>query len=365
MNPRDPLDTMVRALQLAERGRYSSFPNPRVGCVIVRDGRVVGEGWHERAGEPHAEVLALRAAGDQARGADVFVTLEPCSHHGRTPPCADALVGAGVRKVWAAMRDPNPRVAGHGIERLKAAGIEVEVGLLDGPAHDLNHGFVSRMERGRPFVTLKLAASLDARTAMASGDSQWITGIAARADVHRLRAEAGAVLSGAGTVLEDDPRMTVRYGVDVKRQPDRIVLDSKARVGSAAKMWAPDGARRFRISGADAPGAEVDGVERIAVPLTQDGRIELSSALRELAKHEVNHLLVECGPGLAGAFLQEELVDELITYIAPTLLGDAALGLARMPGMERLDQRLRLRFVDARPVGDDLRITAVPLNGAH
>jgi diaminohydroxyphosphoribosylaminopyrimidine deaminase/5-amino-6-(5-phosphoribosylamino)uracil reductase len=363
MNSRNPVEFMARALQLAERGRFTTFPNPRVGCVVVRNGAIVGEGWHERAGEPHAEIHALRAAGTQARGADLFVTLEPCSHYGRTPPCADALVAAGVRKVWAAMRDPNPRVAGQGVERLKAAGIEVDVGLLESVARELNRGFVSRMERGRPFVTLKLAASLDARTAMASGESQWITSEAARADVHRLRADAGAVLSGAGTVLADDPRMTVRDFVSAARQPDRIVLDSTARVGNTARIWARDGARCFRISGSLA--SEAEGVQRIVAPLTATGRIELGAALRELARHEVNHVLVECGSGLAGAFLQENLVDELICYLAPTLLGDAARGLAQMPGLDRLDQRVQLKFVDVRQVGPDLRVTAIPVTGAR
>lgn len=365
MSSRGAADFMAQALQLAERGRYTTFPNPRVGCVVVRDDVVVGEGWHERAGEPHAEIRALREAGSQAHGADLYVTLEPCSHHGRTPPCADALVAAGVRKVWAAMRDPNPRVAGQGIERLRAGGIEVDVGLLEGPARELNRGFVSRMERGRPFVTLKLAASLDARTAMANGESQWITGPAARADVHRLRADAGAVLSGAGTVLADDPRMTVRAFPGVTRVPDRIVLDSKARVGDAAKVWSSDGARRFRVTGASAPGGEVDGVERIATALTAAGRIELDAALRALALREVNHVLVECGSGLAGALLKEGLVDELICYVAPMLLGDAARGLARIPGLDRLDQHVQLKFVDVRQVGPDLRITAVPVTGAR
>lgn len=366
MSASGPADYMAQALQLAARGRTTTFPNPRVGCVIVRDGRVVGEGWHERAGEPHAEVHALRAAGDQARGADLYVTLEPCSHHGRTPPCADALVAAGVRKVYAAMRDPNPKVAGQGLERLKSAGIEVDAGLLEGPARELNRGFVSRMERGRPFVTLKLAASLDARTAMASGESKWITSDAARADVHRLRAEAGAVLSGAGTVLADDPQMTVRAGAFLTRQPDRIVLDSRARIASEAKIWAEDGARRFRICGTAAPADEpVSGVERIRVPLAEDGRVELGAALGELARHEVNHVFVECGPGLAGAFLQDGWVDELVTYLAPTLLGHDARPFARMPGLERLDQRVQLRFVDVRPIGPDLRITAIPIKGVH
>ncbi len=364
MTSRGPADFMALALQLAERGRFTTFPNPRVGCVVVRDGHVVGEGWHERAGEPHAEVHALRAAGDNARGADLFVTLEPCSHQGRTPPCADALIAAGVRKAWVAMRDPNPRVAGQGLERIRGSGIEVDVGLLEMPARALNRGFVSRMERGRPFVTLKLAASLDARTAMASGESKWITGDAARADVHRLRAEAGAVLSGSGTVLADDPQMTVRALGNATRQPDRIVLDSGAKVGAQAKVWASDGARRFRISGS-ATSSEIVGVEEIRLTLNADGRIDLRAALQSLAQHEVNHVLVECGSQLAGAFLQQGLVDELVCYLAPSLLGDTARGLARMPRLENLDQRIRLKFLDVRPVGSDLRITAIPVEGVQ
>ncbi|MGQ0503493.1 MAG: bifunctional diaminohydroxyphosphoribosylaminopyrimidine deaminase/5-amino-6-(5-phosphoribosylamino)uracil reductase RibD [Panacagrimonas sp.] len=362
MAPEAAAAYMARALQLAALGRNSTFPNPRVGCVVVRDGAIVGEGWHARAGEPHAEVHALRAAGANASGADLFVTLEPCSHHGRTPPCADALVAAGVRKVWAAMADPNPRVAGAGVERLRAAGIEVEVGLLAAAARELNRGFVSRMERGRPFVTLKLAASLDGRTAMPSGESQWITGAAARADVHRLRAEAGAVLTTSATVLADDPALTVRHAAPVERQPDRIVLDTRGRVPAPAKVWNADGARRLHLVGAQ---AQTDGVEaeRIEVPLDADGSIDLARALRELGRHEVNAVLVECGPVLAGALLQRHLVDELVCYLAPSILGDAARGLARVAGLDRLDQRLHLQFTDVRQVGADLRITAVPQPG--
>ena len=355
---------MARALQLAARGRYGTFPNPRVGCVIARNGEIVGEGWHERAGQPHAEVHAIRAAGDRARGADAFVTLEPCSHHGRTPPCADALVTAGVAKVWAAMQDPNPRVAGQGIERLQGRGIECNVGVLESASRELNRGFVSRMERGRPFVTLKLASSLDGRTAMASGESKWITSDAARADVHRLRAEAGAVLTGANTVLADDPLMTARNWVDAdSRAPDRIVLDSRARIEAGARVWNDDGARRFRVCGADAGGVEVQGVERLAVALAGDGRVHLGEALRELAHREVNHVLVECGADLAGSFLRDGLVDELICYIAPSLLGDDARGLAQIAGLDTLAQRVQLQFKDVRQIGPDLRITAVPVKG--
>lgn len=350
---------MARALQLAERGRASTHPNPRVGCVIVRDGEVVGEGWHQQAGGPHAEVLALRAAGEAARGAEMYVTLEPCSHHGRTPPCADVVVAAGVRKIWVASGDPNPRVAGQGIERLRAAGIAVETGVLESQALALNRGFVSRMTRLRPWLTLKLAASLDGRTAMASGESRWITGEAARADVHRLRAEAGAVLTGVGTVLADDPQLSCRESEcrkSLPRQPDRIVLDAEARVPVTAKVWA-DGARRFWFT-ADA-GPAPNGVERIVVPRVQHG-LALDAVLAELAWREVNEVLAECGPRLAGALLQQGRVDELVIYLAPMLLGHDARPLAHLPGLERLSQRVRLEWLDLRQLGADLRLTARP-----
>ncbi|MGH8517247.1 MAG: bifunctional diaminohydroxyphosphoribosylaminopyrimidine deaminase/5-amino-6-(5-phosphoribosylamino)uracil reductase RibD [Panacagrimonas sp.] len=365
MNPGGAAQFMAQALRLAERGRYTTFPNPRVGCVIVRDGAVVGRGWHERAGQAHAEIMALRDAGERGRDADLFVTLEPCSHHGRTPPCADALLAAGLRRVCVAMQDPNPLVAGRGIERLRAAGIDVEVGVLEAAARELNRGFVSRMSRGRPFVTLKLASSLDGRTAMASGESQWITGVAARADVHRLRAEAGAVLTGVDTVLADDPQLNVRdaEGVTVSRPPDRIVLDTSARVPQSARVWSgDDGARRFHVCGPNTRSiTSSPSVARLDVALGADGRIDLVAAMNQLGQNEINHVLVECGSVLAGALLEAGLVDELVCYLAPSLLGDAARGLARMPALERLDQRMELRFIDVRSVGQDLRITAIPL----
>ncbi|MGQ0622255.1 MAG: bifunctional diaminohydroxyphosphoribosylaminopyrimidine deaminase/5-amino-6-(5-phosphoribosylamino)uracil reductase RibD [Panacagrimonas sp.] len=375
---------MARALRLAERGRTTTFPNPRVGCVVVRNGEVVGEGWHQRAGEPHAEVHALRAAGEQARGAELFVNLEPCSHFGRTPPCADALIGAGVRRVWTAMPDPNPQVSGQGIARLRAAGIDVEVGLLHATARELNRGFVSRMERGRPYLTLKLAASLDGRTAMASGESKWITSEAARADAHRLRAEAGAVLTSSATVLADDPELTVRTGEAVERQPDRIVLDCRTRVPAGARVWRPDGARRWSVVGGGAGGcaslihptarSRVGKRSASTSPAREPTRLEIAShpagllhlpaVLAELARCEINSVLVECGPTLAGALLRESLVDELVVYLAPSLLGSEARGLAGIPGLERLAERIELRFTEVRAIGPDLRITAVPLNGA-
>ncbi|HEX4895619.1 MAG TPA: bifunctional diaminohydroxyphosphoribosylaminopyrimidine deaminase/5-amino-6-(5-phosphoribosylamino)uracil reductase RibD [Solimonas sp.] len=350
---------MARALRLAERGRMSTHPNPRVGCVVVRDGEVVGEGWHERAGEPHAEVHALRMAGDRARGAELFVTLEPCSHHGRTPPCADALVAAGVRKLWVAMVDPNPQVAGQGIARLQAAGIEVDTGLMQAEAQRLNRGFIARMTRQRPFVTLKLGVSLDARTAMASGESQWITSEEARADAHRLRAEAGAVLTGFATVLADNPQLTVRGLAEGIRQPDRIVLDAQARVPETSRVWA-SGARRYWCVGR-APARCPEGVEALVVATTEDGSLQLSAALHQLAGRGINEVLLECGPRLAGAFLAQGLVDELVSYVAPDLLGHEGRPFAYLPGLERLSQRLRWQWQDVRQIGPDLRLTARPL----
>jgi diaminohydroxyphosphoribosylaminopyrimidine deaminase/5-amino-6-(5-phosphoribosylamino)uracil reductase len=353
---------MVRALALAARGLHTTHPNPRVGCVIVRDGESVGEGFHARAGEPHAEVLALRQAGAKARGADVYVTLEPCCHHGRTGPCTEALKAAGVGRVFAAMEDPNPKVAGQGLAALRAAGIKAAAGLMDAEAAQLNRGFVSRVTRGRPFVTLKLAMSLDGRTAMGSGESRWITGEAARADAHRLRAEAGAVMTSVETVLADDPELTVRL-VDTARQPDRIVLDTQLRTPLDARVW-DAGARRIAVSvrpPADRMEAlRARGVEVALVATTRDSRVDLVSALATLGAMEVNEVLVESGPRLAGALLQARRVDELVLYVAPSLLGSEARALAQLPGLDRLDQRLRMRFTDARQVGDDLRITAVP-----
>ena len=351
---------MARALALAEAGRYSTHPNPRVGCVIVKDGVVVGEGAHLKAGEPHAEIHALRSAGARARGAEVFVTLEPCNHHGRTPPCVDALIAAGVAKVFAAMTDPNPLVAGEGLARLRAAGIATDTGLLAVEAERLNPGFLSRMRRQRPWVTLKLGASLDGRTAMASGESQWITGAAARADVHRLRADAGAVLTSSATVLNDDPALTVRdFSAPELRQPDRIVFDTQARVSPRSRVWT-EGARRFWVMAtANAPAEKPDGVQCITAEPSPSGGLALDSALRQLASVQINHVLAECGPRLAGALIAERLVDELVVYLAPRLLGHEARALAALPGLSRLADAPALQFTDIQAVGEDLRLTAI------
>lgn len=360
---------MARALRLARKGLYSTHPNPRVGCVIVRDGEIVGEGWHARAGEPHAEVHALRQAGDKARGATAYVTLEPCSHHGRTPPCADALVAAGVSRVVAAMQDPNPQVAGNGLLRLAQAGIEVASGVLESEARALNAGFIKRMEQGLPFVRVKLAMSLDGRTAMASGESQWITGAAARAEVQRLRAQASVVLSGADTVLADDARLTVRadelgLGAEMtelaqRRPPLRVLVDGRLRVPLSKTFFQVGPALVATCAAASARDRyQEDGHELLAVP-GSNGHVDLRKLLLELAGRGVNEVLVEAGPRLAGAFARAGLVDEYRIFVAPKLLGSSARPLLELP-LNRMAEAPELQIVDIRAVGDDWQITAVP-----
>ena len=356
----DDHEYMARALRLAENGLYTTTPNPRVGCVIVKDGAVVGEGWHVRAGEPHAEIHALRAAGEAARGATVYVTLEPCCHHGRTPPCAQALIAAGVARVVAAMEDPNPLVAGEGLDLLERAGVRTEHGLLEDQAHELNIGFVYRMTSGRPWVRLKTAASLDGKTALNNGVSQWITGEDARRDVHRLRARSCAVLTGIGTVLADDPQMNVR-AVETPRQPLRVVVDSQLRMPPSAKMLT--GGKTLIVTGSH-DHQKMDalyqaGARMLILPL-KDGRIDLKQMLDELAKQQINEVMVEAGPTLSGAMLQAGLVDELMIYLAPLLLGDRARGMFELPELSEMAGR-ELRIKDIGMVGRDLRIRAVPL----
>ncbi len=355
---------MAYALQLAERGLYTTDPNPRVGCLLVRNGVIVGEGWHERAGEPHAEVLALRAAGEQARGATAYVTLEPCCHQGRTPPCTDALIEAGVAEVVAAMQDPNPQVAGGGLAKLQAAGITTRSGVLSAQAEALNPGFISRMRRGRPFVRCKLAMSLDGRTAMASGESKWITGAEARADVQRLRARSSAILTGIGTVLIDDPSLNVRIDdVDAAIQPLRVVLDHQLRMPPTARMLSlPGKTLIFAVNEAEAPReALLAAGGEIVLLEPHDGCFQLADVLDVLATREINEVLVEAGATLSGALLAAGLIDELVIYMAPQLLGDGARGLFHLPGLVRMDQKLGLDIQDIRKVGQDWRITAVPI----
>lgn len=353
---------LVRALQLARRGLYTTQPNPRVGCLLVASDAVVGEGWHERAGEAHAEVAALAQAGDKARGATAYVTLEPCCHQGRTPPCTRALIEAGVGRVVMAMADPNPQVAGQGRAQLEAAGIEVSSGVLESEAQVLNRGFVSRMQRGRPWVTIKLAMSLDGRTAAADGSSQWITGPAARADGHRLRAQAGAVLTGIDTVMADDPRLNVRLdGAQDWPPVQRFVLDSHLRMPADAAMLALPGRTVVLTTDAAADRAQElreAGAELESMPATDAGRVNLPAVLEWLAGQEINEVLVEAGATLAGSFISAGLADELVIYMAPSLLGDAGRGLLELPGLTSIDQQQALQITDWRRVGEDWRITA-------
>lgn len=349
---------MARALRLAARGLETTTPNPRVGCVIVREGTVVAEGWHRKAGEPHAEALALQAAGERARGATVYVSLEPCSHHGRTPPCAAALIAAGVARVVAAMQDPNPRVAGEGLERLRNAGIATEVGLLEGEARELNVGFVARMTRGRPWMRVKMATSLDGKTALANGVSQWITGPAARRDGHRWRARSCAVVTGIGTLKDDDPRLTVR-DVPVERQPLRVVVDSRLRIGLDARILEGGGVVVATATDdpAKARALQSAGAEVWVLP-DANGKVDLAALAGKLAENGANEVLVEAGINLHSALIAADVVDELVIYLAPHLLGDAARGLVRLPGIERMDQRLDLQIRDLRTFGPDLRLVA-------
>jgi diaminohydroxyphosphoribosylaminopyrimidine deaminase / 5-amino-6-(5-phosphoribosylamino)uracil reductase len=361
---------MGRALELAARGLYSTDPNPRVGCVLVKNGSTVGEGWHERPGAPHAEALALAAAGARAQGATAYVTLEPCAHHGRTPPCAEALVGARVARVVCAGLDPNPLVNGQGAARLATAGIVVETGCLRAAAEALNPGFLSRFRLGRPFVRVKIASSLDGRSALADGASRWITGEAARADVQRLRARSSAVLTGAGTVRADDPRLTVRDPAlaPTGRQPLRVVVGGTRGVPASAHVF--EAAESALIYTADsrlswARAAAARGVKVESVAEGESGRVQLAAVLSSLARREVNELLVEAGATLSGAFLAAGLVDELIIYQAPTLLGPTARPLADWPQLTAMDQRPRLRLAELRQVGADLRLTLVPVPAAE
>ncbi|MBI3041964.1 MAG: bifunctional diaminohydroxyphosphoribosylaminopyrimidine deaminase/5-amino-6-(5-phosphoribosylamino)uracil reductase RibD [Betaproteobacteria bacterium] len=349
---------MARALALAERGLYTAAPNPRVGCVIVRDGAVAGEGWHERAGAPHAEVNALAAAGERARGATAYVSLEPCVHQGRTGPCAEALIRSGVTRVVAALQDPNPKVSGKGLDALKRAGIEVAVGLIEDEARELNIGFFSRMARGRPWVRMKIAASLDGKTALNNGRSRWITGEAARRDGHHWRARACAVLTGAGTVRDDDPRLTVRE-VTTSRQPLRVVVDSRLETPPTAKILEGGGvlvaaAREDppKIAALKSKGAEV-----VVMP-NRAGKVELGDLFRELARREMNEVHVEAGFRLNGSLVRESLVDEALVYLAPALIGDKAHGMFELPELTALSGRRELAIRDVRMIGPDIRIMA-------
>ena len=354
---------MARALRLAERGACTTRPNPMVGCVIAHGDEVVGEGWHQRQGGPHAEVFALAAAGARAQGATAYATLEPCSHVGSTPPCADALVAAGVARVVAAMRDPNPRVDGNGFAKLEAAGIAVESGLMQAQAREQNRGFLSRVERGRPWLRVKLASSIDGRTAAADGDSKWISGDASRRDVQRWRARSGAILTGAGTVLADDPRLTVRLPAGTAFVPPlRVVLDpglatvarGRVREGEAPTLY---------LHAPDAKPPRDIGAEHVAVPV-HGGCFDLDAVLRLLAARGVNEVQVEAGATLAGGFLDAGLVDELLLYVAPVMLGERARPLFGGLRIDDMAGRLNMRIVESRRIGGDVRMLMRPAGAA-
>jgi diaminohydroxyphosphoribosylaminopyrimidine deaminase / 5-amino-6-(5-phosphoribosylamino)uracil reductase len=354
----EDFEFMARALRLAERGLYTTTPNPRVGCVLVKDGRVIGEGWHERAGEAHAEVVALKAAGAAAAGATAYVSLEPCAHHGRTPPCTDALIAAKVGRVVAAMQDPNPRVAGQGLQKLRDAGVRVEAGLMEDQARELNIGFVSRMTRGRPWMRVKIAASLDGKTALANGVSQWIGGPDARRDGHHWRARSCAVMTGIGTLKDDDPRLTVR-DVETSRQPLRIVVDSRLRITPDAKLL-DGGAVLVATATADeakARALKAQGADVVVLP-NAEGKVDLLRLAQHLAGIGLNEVLVEAGINLDSALLRAGVVDELLLYLAPLLLGDAGRGMLDLGELTRMDQRLELDIRDTRLFGPDLRVLA-------
>jgi diaminohydroxyphosphoribosylaminopyrimidine deaminase/5-amino-6-(5-phosphoribosylamino)uracil reductase len=359
MSRQEELDArfMARALQLARLGLYTTDPNPRVGCVLVKDGRIIGEGWHKWAGQAHAEVEALNNAVEDPSGATAYVTLEPCSHLGLTPPCCDALIQAGIKRVVAAMQDPNPLVAGKGIRILQQAGLSVTTGVLEADAVALNRGFIARMSHKRPYVRSKLAMSLDGRTAMASGESQWISSLEARADVQKLRAESSAILTGINTVLADDPSLTARIDQEV-RQPLRVILDSKLNMPVNSKMAGLPG-RTLVITCTEnkvkTESLQASGLEIHRLP-EQHGRINLHGLMRFLAELQVNEVMVEAGAILNGALLSENLVDEWVIYMAPKVLGDRGRGLFTLPGLEKLADCKVMKINDVRQVGGDLRL---------
>jgi diaminohydroxyphosphoribosylaminopyrimidine deaminase/5-amino-6-(5-phosphoribosylamino)uracil reductase len=350
---------MARAVALAARGRDTATPNPSVGCVIAKAGRVIGEGWHAKAGEAHAEAMALAACSQSPEGATAYVTLEPCSHHGRTPPCADALAAARVGRVVAALEDPNPQVSGRGLARLREAGVRVETGLLADAARQVHRGFLARMSRGRPWVRLKSAASLDGRIALANGESRWITGEAARRDVHALRARSCALLTGIGTVLRDDPELTVRH-VPCSRQPRRVVVDSRLDLPPSARILSGEPPLVVTVSEDRARRAALEALGAEVVVVPADGaKTDLVAVARLLADRGFNDVMVETGAKLGGSLLRAGVVDEIVLYLAPLLMGDAAQGLFALPAFERLGEALRPRIVDVRAVGPDLRVTAL------
>ncbi|MCW8332861.1 bifunctional diaminohydroxyphosphoribosylaminopyrimidine deaminase/5-amino-6-(5-phosphoribosylamino)uracil reductase RibD [Vibrio paucivorans] len=360
---------MARALELAKRGIYTTAPNPNVGCVIVQNGEIVGEGFHHKAGEPHAEVHAMRMAGSRTQGATAYVTLEPCSHYGRTPPCAEGLINAKVAKVVCAMEDPNPKVAGRGIKMLQQAGIEVEVGLLREEALALNPGFIKRMKTGMPFVQLKMAASLDGQTALNNGQSQWITSPQARKDVQGFRAKAGAILSTSKTVVDDNATLNVRHSElpsqikavmsdEEVRQPTRVILDRTGQLDDSLKLWQAPG-QILTVSHTDASHKQNAVATEVSVPLNTLGQLDLKETLSTLSKqHDINHIWVEAGATLARSLIEQQLVDEIVLYLAPKLMGSDGRGLFGALGLENMSDVLELDITDLRQVGSDIRVVA-------
>ncbi|WP_230209792.1 bifunctional diaminohydroxyphosphoribosylaminopyrimidine deaminase/5-amino-6-(5-phosphoribosylamino)uracil reductase RibD [Solemya velum gill symbiont] len=359
---------MSRALKLARLGLYTTDPNPLVGCVIVKDDALVAEGWHQKAGDPHAEKIALAAAGEEARGATLYVTLEPCCHHGKTPPCSDVVIKAGVARVVIAMQDPNPLVAGKGVSQLQDAGIEVECGVLEQQARELNPGFVSRMERGRPWVRCKLAMSVDGRTAMANGESKWITSDASRKDVHRLRARSSAVVTGIGTLLADDPSLNVRLndeelsGVTLDAPltlPLRVIMDADLRTPPDARVLQLEGDTLIVTASTDSERSRAladTGTELLVID-RESGHLDWQHLLRELTERQINDVLIEAGATIAGSALRAGIIDELVLYMAPYLMGDDARGLVHLPGLDTMEQRIELQLTDLRQLGNDMRMT--------
>lgn len=353
---------MSRALELAAYGKYSAKPNPCVGCIIVSEGDIIGEGWHKKAGEPHAEVHALKQASAEANGSTVYVTLEPCSHHGRTPPCADTLIDAGVSRVVIAMQDPNPLVAGEGVARLREAGINVSVGPLEEQARTLNKAFCHKMTTGKPYVISKVAMSLDGKTAMASGESQWITGSAAREDVHRLRAESDIVLTGVGTILADDPQLTARDGLAgfSVQQPHIVVLDSQLKTPLKSQIFS-ENANTTILTCSDNEQAirslRAIGCNVEVIAADSKGQVDLYAVHEWLVLQNINSVMVEAGALLNGACLQAGIVDELVIYMAPSALGSDARGAFSMPQVSKLSERVQLNYVDMDELGDDIKLT--------
>jgi len=351
---------MSRALQLAEKGLYTTTPNPRVGCVITRNDEIVGSGWHEKVGQPHAEINALAMAGTAARGATAYVTLEPCSHHGRTPPCTDALIRAGIARVVIAMQDPNPQVLGSGIAALKQAGITVQTGLMHNLAEALNTGFIKRMQQKKPWVSVKMAVSLDGKTALNNGQSQWITGEAARRDGHHWRARSCAIMTGIGTIRADNPRLTVRH-TRTSRQPKKIIIDNHLAIPIDADILKEGDTCIFTTSAGNT--AKIARLERMGVHVipserTDQGQVNLASVMTTLAQLECNEILVEAGSALSGALIRTGLVDELIIYMAPSLLGGNARDMFQWPEFTSLEQKITPRIIDMRMIGRDIRIIA-------